>query len=46
MAGQPRAVRRRALALGAMCAPAALALAGVEVALRRGGTIHVEARRP
>jgi SAM-dependent methyltransferase len=44
----PLGRRRRAAALaaGALLAPAALALAAVEVALRRGGTIHVEARRP
>ena len=42
------APRRRALALAAALPllPAALALAGVEAALRRGGTVYIEARLP
>lgn len=45
-ASQPLELRRRALALGALSAPAAAAAAAVEIALHRGGTTHVEARRP
>jgi SAM-dependent methyltransferase len=43
----PLAPRDRAvtLAAGAALAPVALACAAAEVALRRGGTVHVEARR-
>jgi len=43
----PLAPRDRAvtLAAGAALAPVALACAATEVALRRGGTVHVEARR-
>jgi len=46
MAAQPRSVRARALALGALSAPAAAAAAAAEIALKRSGTTHVEARRP
>jgi SAM-dependent methyltransferase len=38
--------RPAALAAGAALLPAALALAGVEAVLRRGGSVYVEARRP
>jgi SAM-dependent methyltransferase len=46
MAKQPRALRVRAVALGAVSAPAAALAAAGEIALQRGGTTHVEARRP
>jgi SAM-dependent methyltransferase len=46
MTAQPRRLRARAIALGALSAPAAAAAAAAEVALHRGGTTHVEARRP
>ncbi len=46
MSAQPRRLRARAIALGALSAPAAAAAAVAEVALHRGGTTHVEARRP
>lgn len=38
--------RAVALAAAAVMLPAALALAGLEAALRRGGSIYVEARKP
>jgi SAM-dependent methyltransferase len=37
--------RGRRLAAGTMLLPAAMALAAIEVALRRGGSVYVEARR-
>lgn len=37
--------RRATLAAAAVLAPIALAAAGIEAALRRGGTVYVEARR-
>jgi SAM-dependent methyltransferase len=40
-----RGRRAAAVAAGALLAPVALACAGVEVALRRSGTVYVEARR-
>jgi len=43
---QPRALRARALALGALGAPAAATAAAAEIVLHRGGSTHVEARRP
>lgn len=46
MAAQPRGLRRRAVAFGALSAPVAVAAAATEIALHRGGTTHVEARRP
>jgi SAM-dependent methyltransferase len=46
MTAQPPRVRARAIALGALSAPAAAVAAAAEVALHRGGTTHVEARRP
>jgi SAM-dependent methyltransferase len=46
MVAQPRALRARAVAFGALSAPAAAAAAAAEIALHRGGTTHVEARRP
>jgi SAM-dependent methyltransferase len=46
MTAQPRSTRMRAVALGALTAPAAAAAAAAEIALHRGGTTHVEARRP
>jgi SAM-dependent methyltransferase len=45
LGSQPPGERRAALALGALCAPVALASAAVEIAVRRGGSVHVEARR-
>jgi hypothetical protein len=37
--------RQAALAAGVLLAPLALLAAALEVALRRGGTLYVEARR-
>jgi SAM-dependent methyltransferase len=42
---QSRAARAVALAAGALLLPAAAACAAVEAAMRRGGTVYVEARR-
>ncbi len=46
MAGQPASLRARAIAFGALSAPVAATAAAAEIALHRGGTTHVEARRP
>jgi SAM-dependent methyltransferase len=46
MASQPGALRARAIALGALSTPAAAIAAAAEIAIHRGGTTHVEARRP
>ena len=45
MHGQPAPKRLAAVVLGVVCAPAAALCAAVEVALGRGGSIEVEARR-
>jgi len=45
LSSQSPGERRAALALGALCAPVALAGAAVEIAVRHGGSVHVEARR-
>jgi hypothetical protein len=46
MHGQPAGRRWIAVALGIVCAPLALVAAAIEVTIRRGGSVHVEARRP
>jgi SAM-dependent methyltransferase len=43
--GQPATRRWTAVALGILCAPVALVAAAIEVTMRRGGSVHVEARR-
>jgi SAM-dependent methyltransferase len=43
---QPTTRRWTAVALAILCAPVALLAAVIEVTMRRGGSVHVEARRP
>jgi hypothetical protein len=45
LSSQPPNERRAAVALAVLCAPAALSGALLEVAVKRGGSVHVEARR-